>query len=374
MTKNYNIFGKLVKVFSYDNPTIKKMIIDHFCLYEELEDVKNPDLVINVLKEDLNKKFFAINPKIHYEVKSGFKTIIPKISVEYKTGEHLVANIVLQQQDLGLISYLKKLYNIQYSSIEERIAQIIYELILVPSIYFNPDQFLIHSSAFKKSNAGAVLIGGTGGVGKTSLEIELCMNRSYSFIADDISVVTDDGYIWPNLSFPKIYAYNLKDNKILSDYIFKNRTFHDKLAWKLKLFLNGPSGVRRTVSPVDAYGKHEKGKSKIDTYYILVKKDVKDISIEKVDARKAAEMTLFIMQTEYSVFNNHVLWHEFNCEALNVEPILNLQDVFARWKKKSEVVLKKIDCYIVSVPLKIEHKEFTKRVADMIEQNPTNAL
>lgn len=367
MKKNYKIFGKQVQIIMHDNDIHKRIISEQFSLYQELEEMQHPDLVINILKSDTPKDVRAINPKIHIEVKDGFKTIAPKISIEIKKDKFLTANVILEHQKKGLIRYLKKLYNNQYSSIDERISQIIYELVLVPSVYFDEQNFLIHSSAFIKEGAGAVLIGGTGGVGKTSLEIELCMNRDYSFVADDISVVNDDAFVWPNLSFPKIYAYNLKGNDKLRNQIFKNRPFHDKLAWKFKHFLNGPAGVRRTVSPVDAYGKYQKDKSPIDAYYILVKRNVEEISIEKVDAKSASEMTQFIIQTEYSAFNNHILWHEFNNKMLGTKPILKLDKVMARWKEKSEKVLSKIDCYVINVPLNIEHKKFTKHVADLIE-------
>ena len=371
MIKNYRIFGKLIQIVLQDeeNKSQIEVVSEQFGLYQELTDVENPDLIIHITKGDLGSDIHAINPKIHMEIKEGFRTIAPKIKVEFQKGQSLVARIALEKQKKGLIRYLKKLYNNQYSSIDERLAQIIYELVLVPSVYFDMDKFLVHSSAFVKDQRGAVLIGGTGGVGKTSLELELCGNRGYSFIADDISVVSDDASVWPNLSFPKIYAYNLKDNERLEKQIFKNRPLHDKWAWKFKHFLNGPAGVRRTISPMEAYGKYANEKTKVSKYYVLVKSDVEDIRVESIKAQKASEMTLAIMKTEYSAFNNHILWHEFNNKALQSEAILKLDDVFIRWKEMSEAVFSKVDCYIIHIPLQIDHQEFTKKVADIIDRN-----
>jgi hypothetical protein len=370
MLRRYKIFGKHVHIIVHDekNNILNDIIDSHFGLYEKIENTNTPDLIIHVLKDDIAEEPKAINPKIHIELDKGFKSIAPKISVAFKKEEILTAYISLEKQNNRLIGYLKKLNNKQYSSIDERISQVIYELVLVPSVYFDEDNFLVHSSAFKKKGRGAVLIGGTGGVGKTSLEIELCMNRAYSFIADDISVISKDSFIWPNLSFPKIYAYNLQDNEKLRTQIFKKRSWHDKLAWRFKYFISGPAGVRRTVSPTEAYGNYEKNKSEIDKYYILIKKNVEEIQLEKIDGKQAAEMTLSIIQTEYASFNNHILWHEFNNRALNETPILKLDTVFERWAKESKKVLNGIDCYIINIPLEIDHKTFTRDVADIIDQ------
>jgi len=369
MIKNYLIFGKHVQVnLHHENNTQRETILKHFSYYTEINNSEKPFIIIHILKDDPNTDVVSVNPKIHFEVKNGFKIIAPKITVEYKFDKEISVNLILENQKNRFIKYLKKLYNNQYSSIDERISQILYELVLVPSVYFRSDSFLVHSSAFKSKNKGAILIGGTGGVGKTSLEIELCMNRNYSFIADDISVVDEDANVWPNLALPKIYAYNLHGNEALKKKIFHNRALHDKLAWKFKYILNGPAGVRRTISPKEVYGNYEKDKTKINKYYILLKKDVPDISVESITTHQASEMTVKIIQTEYAAFNNHVLWHEFNTIALKTNPILKLDDVFTRWGKMSSKVFEQIECYLVNIPLKIDHQKFIKKVADIISE------
>ncbi len=368
MRKTYKIFGNLVQINLLSGNEIQKQtLLQHFALYDESEEEDSPNLIINIHKGNIPNKTQALNPKIHIETERGFISSFPKMSVGFENIKPLKADLSLDFQKKGILKYLKRLYNIQYNTIDQRISQILHELVLIPAVYFDPRQFLVHSSAFKKNSGGAVLIGGTGGVGKTSLEIELCMNRDYSFIADDISVLDDEGNIWPNLSFPKIYAYNLKNNEDLKTRIFKNRRLSDKLAWKLKYMLNGASGVRRNISPEDAFEKFEKNKTKIDKYYILIKTDVEEISIQKINAQKASEMSISVIQAEYFQFNNHILWHEFNCNAINKIPILKLNDVLLKWKSLSEKVFKNIDCYVINVPLHIDHKKFVKETADIID-------
>jgi len=368
MKKTYKIFGNITEInLLSENLIQKKTLLKHFSLYDEIKESNNPDIIINIRKENIQRKIRSVNPKTHLEFKNGFISLYPKISVGLESGIPLKADVSLEIQKKGILRYLKKLYNIQYNSIDERISQILHELVLLPLAYFNPKQFLVHSSAFKKEGQGAVLIGGTGGVGKTSLEIELCMNRNYSFIADDISVLDENGNVYPNLSFPKIYAYNLENNSELRKRIFKNRGFFDKLAWKLKYVLNGPAGVRRNISPEEAYGKYETEKTKTDRYYILLKTDTDKINIRKIDAKKASELTMYVIQAEYVHFNNQILWHEFNCKAGEKNPILSYKNVLSGWEELSEKVFENIACYIIEIPLQIEHKIFVKEVADLID-------
>ena len=366
---SYHIFNKVVQ-FHFHNEEgekLKPIILENFSLYEQVDDLRRPDLIIHLGSNMSQIPIKAVNPSLHFELENGFRSLYPKITVDLaKEGKTVITKIGLQNVKNPFIAYLKKLNNKQYHSISERIAQIVYELVLVPSIYFDNSKFLLHSSAFKRQDGGAILIGGTGGVGKTSIEIELCMNRGYTFIADDISVIDDDGYVWPNLSFPKIYAYNLKNNHKLKSLIFKQRPLHDKLAWKFKLLFSGAAGVRRTISPVEAYTDYEKNRVKFENYFILVKKNIKKLSLEKIDAQIATEMSIQIMQTEYAAFNNHILWHEFNCKALNIDPIIKLETVFNQWKKQCLKVLKNTNCYQINIPLNMDHKVFMANVSELL--------
>lgn len=371
MNKTYNIFGKIVEIEFHSSANKQQIdaINEQFDLYLSHDKSSITDIKINIGKVNDANSVLSVNPSLHLEYKNGFQGKYPKVSVEILKTDILTVNVNVEPKRNALINYLKKLNNIQYCTIDERITQVLYELVLVPLIYFDKSKFLLHSSAFKKKNGGAILIGGTGGVGKTSLELELCMNRGFSFIADDISIVDDENYIWSNLSYPKIYAYNLKNNDKLKNRIFKNRSFSDKLAWKFKHFLNGPAGVRRTISPIEAFGTCQIQKTKIDKYYILIKSNVEKIKLEKISNKKATMMSLSVMQAEYYSFNNHILWHDFNCQALSKEPILNLNETFNRWQMISEKVFENFGCYIIHIPFNISHKEFTNSVAQLIENN-----
>ena len=74
------------------------------------------------------------------------------------------------------------------------------------------------------------------------------------------------------------------------------------------------------------------------------------------------------MQTEYSAFNNHILWHEFYRNAKGEESIISVNSVIAKWKELANSVFKNVNCYMLYIPLHIEHKQFIKEACDLISQ------
>lgn len=328
---------------------------------------KEDDIIFKIV-DHFDQEILARNPGSHEETKQGFIIHFSKFSIHYTKSEdnRLVCEIRPKIQKNLIMYYLKKLNNIQYDSVPERLAQIITENMLIPSIYFNQDLALIHSAGIADPDSRAILLGGTGGVGKTSLEIELCRNHGCSFINDDISVIDSDGGVYPNLAFPKIYGYNLENNDDVKKIIFGTMPLHDKLAWHLKYRFFGPSKVRRKISPVFLYDQIIKKRVLLNKYVILMRENVPSISIETVEPHIAANATLQVMKTEYSFFHTHLQWHQYNSELMGREPIIKVTDVFDRWKSLYLNVFSQIPVYRLVIPLKIDHDHFLQTAALLI--------
>lgn len=328
---------------------------------------KNDDIIFKIV-DDFDQEILARNPGSHEETKRGFIIHYSKFSIHYTKSEEnrLVCEIRPKIQKNYIVRYLKKLNNIQYDSVPERLAQIITENMLIPSIYFNEDLAPVHSAGVADPENRAILLGGTGGVGKTSLEIELCRNHEYSFINDDISVIDKDGWVYPNLAFPKIYGYNLKNNDDVKKIIFGTMPFHDKLAWHLKYKLLGPSKVRRKISPELLYKGVLNKRVQLNKYFILMRENIPSITIEPVDPAVAADATLQVMKTEYSFFHTHLQWHQYNCELMGREPIIKVTDVYNRWKSLYLNVFEQVPVYRLVIPFKIDHDIFLETAGKLI--------
>lgn len=367
----YNIFGKVVEVCT-DKLFTKHQVDELFepiSLYPKVNKSETSDIVVNFIVAPIKQTVLAKNPSTHSETQNGFIQHQQKYSVSIeKIEERLIFSVYLQPVAGKLKSFLSKLYSMDFALITSRLSQVFFEQVIIPSTYFSQSQFLVHSSCILNPRSQAILLGGTGGVGKTSLEIELCQNRGYKFMADDISVVDSNAFVYPNLAFPKIYGYNMVGNPELYKRVMKGRSLQDRLAFKLKKSLFGPASVRRKISPLKVYGGVEPNKAKIEKYFILVKENRADISLEPISYIIAVNATLNIMQTEYSAFNNHILWHEFYRNAKGEESIISVNSVIAKWKELANSVFKNVNCYMLYIPLHIEHKQFIKEACDLISQ------
>jgi hypothetical protein len=254
----------------------------------------------------------------------------------------------------------------QFSNRKESIGFIFHELVLIPSAFFSPDLTVVHASAI--DDDGVVLFGGTGGVGKTSLELELCYNQGKSFFADDIVIIDKNGIAYPNLSFPKIYAYNLTDNEQIRKTIFSNAGVLDKIHWHSRKLIN-PAIVRRRVNPVNLYRKVTRHTKKIKTFYVLVKDGtVQSVTMHKITPEEAAVLNRLVLETEYHIIYKHLLWDEYNSIVNKKEARLTYSGLADKIENNFLQALTGVEAFIIKIPLNIGHKEYLKQVSEIINK------
>lgn len=367
MQSCYSIFGQNVCV-NFDSSNLGHILTDELSLYPKTPAASKPDLIIDILSSSESPKHpnrITKNPLNHIDHAKGFIIDLGSIELNYKlTEKPIIAEIKIRSRDI-IKKFLAKAVSVQFTSVEESVGQILHEWVLVPLIYLDEQKFLVHASAICDRQERVILLGGAGGVGKTSLATDFCMNRNFRFAADDIAIVSSSGYLCPNLAFPKIYGYNLKDNRGLKQLIFEDRTLLDKLFWNTHYYLRGANKVRRRVSPKKAYGYCLTNPCNVSHFFILFRESREDLEIERVDAELATLLSLKIMRAEYSDFNKHILWHEYNYLSTGREPMIVLENIFNRWQKFQLDLFKKVVCYLVRVPA--DYSDYIKKIADLIE-------
>ncbi|SMC09972.1 hypothetical protein [Nitratiruptor tergarcus] len=350
----YKIMDNAVNI-NIVNHKLRELLEKELRIYKKTQE--NENIKINIVdKLKINNKY-SNNPSIHTTFRNGFLANFGGNKVLYKKNDNIIEiDVEINMKK----NYLRKFLNISYRYNFENIGHIIHELILVPTIFFFYNKAIVHASSMKHHRKEkTILFGGTGGVGKTSLELLLCKELEYSFISDDIAIIDNIGNIYPNLSYPKIYAYNVINNNKLKKLIFKNKNFMDKLQWNIMRKLKGDSGVRRAISPLLLYNNIETGKNKIDEYYILYKTNtINQITIEKLNSENAAYLSLKIIRNEYNSIFQHIIWHEYNCSLMKYKPILKIDEILNRWLKIYLNVFKNIQCYLVKIPTSIDHNDF----------------
>jgi hypothetical protein len=238
---------------------------------------------------------------------------------------------------------------------------------LIPSAYFRPDRVLIHASAFQAPSGKVIAIGGTGGVGKTSLELALCLHGDFRFVTDDICVLSESGHVWPILAPPKIYGYNTEHDRELRRKVLERRSSIDRLHWRWRS-RRGSDRVRRRAPVDELYSSFSTAGGQIGRYLILCREARADLTAEAIAPAVAADLSVTIMSVEYAAFNRHVSWHEYNRRVQGREPVLRLDNVFNRWRRLARAVLENVPCHVVRVPLEVRHDEFKERMSNLIEE------
>jgi len=308
------------------------------------------DILIHFGFEDTGR-VLANNPAIHREFEDGFAADFGPALVRWHWGTSPVRVTWISPSQER--SWRQKLRNIQYTHPYEQVGQVFFELVLIPTLqlFYHQHLLLLHGSALADNKTGAAMIfGGTGGVGKTSLELSMA-GHGYDFMADDICLVDADGILHANFAWPKIYGYNTLNDKNIRERIFQNRSGMDKLFWGLRMRRLGGGKVRRRVDPAGFFNGAVRQQARLQTYYILFRDDGDTLSVRPIQAEDAVEMSLNILNAEYTILYRHLFWHQANRIGLSQEPFVTQAHLFESWRKLGLNILKDVKSYLVHVPM-----------------------
>ena len=358
------MFGKNIK-FDIQDKEVETVLIDKLSIYPVGKE-ENFEVKISILDKIQFPKKYYNNPSIHYTTQNSFIINFGVIKVKYTKDDLLYIDIEIDKSK----NFISKFRTINYENTIDSIGEILHELVFIPMNFFDTTKALIHASSMKNiSNNKVIMIGGTGGVGKTSLELLLCEELGYSFISDDIAIVSSDIKIFPNLSYPKIYAYNVANNIKLYNKLFMNKSIIDKFQWNLRKKLKGEKGVRRSISPNIIFDSVERVPNKIDEYYILSRTNlVTKIEIEEVDNSIAVDMTLKIIKNEYASVIQHIVWHEYNALFNKQNPIISELKLYETWSNIYQKIFSNIKCFVVRIPNNISHEIFLKSMKKVFHE------
>jgi len=112
---------------------------------------------------------------------------------------------------------------------------------------------LIHASCVARDGQ-AILFPAWGGVGKTSLMYQMVMYGGWQFIADDFSILTQDGNVYFNPSPIAVYPYNLKGLPEIQARVMRQQDWLSRLQWSVGKRIRGNDGVGRRIAPIDLFG------------------------------------------------------------------------------------------------------------------------
>jgi hypothetical protein len=311
----------------------------------------------------------AVNPAIHSHLDDGFVARYPNAAVRFRFDGERLAEVTMHLPTplRGIRAWRSQWRSIQFAGAEEASSQALHELALVPALYLDFDRLPVHASAFSIPEVGMVIVGGTGGVGKTTLALDLCSRFGASFAADDIAVLDDDGRVHPNLAYPKIYAYNVAGDDALRTKVLGSSHVVERLQWRWREARRGPGKVRRRVSPLVLYGSVASEAQPARRYLMIVREHRSAIAIDEVPAARAAEMSAAVLQAEYDIWHRQLSWHAYNALAIGEEPRVRVVEWFQAYEARAARALASVQCSVARVPIGLEHATFRRELVAVLK-------
>jgi len=363
----YSFFGILTSIELVDS-TYKDILLNELLPYQ----IENTTyrLLITDDWSYFKTKYVSNNPSQHYYSNKSIYIKEKLMDIAFVFTEEKVLSKVFFKLNMAKSftrRSLRKWLNMQFTNRIENIGQIFHENILIPLTFFFEHLTPIHAAGYILDGK-TTLLAGTGGTGKTTLEMEMCLNKNASFVTDDIGIVDKDGFLYPNYNSPKIYAYNLQGKTELKRIIFKQKSILNKGHWLLHKTIFGVSKVRRKLSPFLLYSSVSKNRSKLTNYCILSKNNIDVLEKQVISSNDASQMNNVVMATEYFYFFNHLKWHEFNALANREKPIITLSLLEKRWQNNLEEVLKATTNNLLKIPFTMSHKEFIAQSVAIIKK------
>ena len=370
ISKIFNIFGFNI-LFELDESREATVLLDELSCYPEQDSV-NPDLIIQYKsQENIVDNVIANNPASHYLHSDGFSMKTSNITTRFIFNEGKISKILFSynRKNIGFGGKaLQKWKHIQFLNERESIGQIVHEFLLVPFNFFLTNRSVIHSSAVVSKKGKLLMFGGTGGVGKTSLELELCRNHGCSFFADDICISDNSGSVYPNLSFPKIYGYNLiNDDKLKRELISSN--LWDNLHWKLHS-LRGLDKVRRRISPLVLYKNVTNAARQVNSFFILNRTNVEQLEINEIDNNLASELNTEVIKSEYQIVFQHLYWYKYNTLINKNEEIIDFDSIMNQNAKVFSDGLSAAGAksYIINIPIQLTNIALKEQIGAVLEK------
>ncbi len=359
----YQIFGRNVKLICLDED-LSTYINEELSLYKS-ENSDDSDLTISIL-EELPEVSGSRNPKSHFEDNQSILVKNKQADILFRFKNNTLEEILFSlNKPAGFLKgRVQKFLHMGNRNRIERVGQILHELVLTSFGFFFSDTIPVHSSGLSIRDK-VVLFGGTGGVGKTSLELELCLKEGAEFIADDIAMISKEGKVYPNYSYPKIYGYNVEGDEELKKRLFPKFNFLESFHWWFH-YKMGPNKVRRRLSPDRLFNHISKEPKRLTNYYILSAYHGHEIETEVLDPEISANITTDIIETEFSFLLSHLSFHRLNAKVNNMPPLFLKEIILERWKAQLETIFKNVECTLVKIPIGMEHAKFKKDMVDLI--------
>lgn len=365
--------GKIVEIdYKSLAPYLRRELDKFLDVYPPVEGTGEPKILITFKSHfSLRSRgeLIALNPSTHKELSDGFAVSFPFWGeIFWRRGSAVVVEVYLTKL-LTSRNLLFKLIDREFNFPYKYIGALLHELVLVPTVlYFYEGVVPIHGSAIVNINEQVFVFSGSGGVGKTFLEMKLIIEENFGFFSDDVVLIGDDGCTFPNLQFPKIYPYNIRQLPKLADFIGKQHTYFSKI--QLNIFSIMPyigKYYRRCISPKKVSKLHIADVSNLRNFYLLFRTDkVKSVRKKPISSAEAMAVSFDIFKSEYFRIFNHLAYHEANRSLLSMPKLVSESQLRTKYSRIFES-LKHVNFILVNIPLDSGVEELYRFIKEDIQ-------
>lgn len=156
----------------------------------------------------------------------------------------------------------------------------------------------IHASGVANKDR-AVLISAAGGIGKTTVMLDLVLRQGWRYLSDDLAIIGKNGETYLSPKRMQIYAYNLKGRSLLARRFFAGRSIFDKFSWNVMRTLHGDKGVRRRVSADRLFGtKNIASRTMLNKLFLLERSESSAWSFRDIPSHAPAKICSIILLHE----------------------------------------------------------------------------
>lgn len=229
------------------------------------------------------------------------------------------------------------------NNLETQITRFYYRIFLLFTQLFNVRNAMtfIHGSCVKINNHGFLFLADSG-VGKSSILFNMSRNNLFSFIADDLTLISKEGdafFIGRKISTK---PYHLNNFPFLKDLVEDKMPFLQKIQWKIIK----DNRLNFRLCPIELFQGQYASQSKLKKVFHLVNSESKSFSMEAISVEKLADLNTSILSNELflSLYNLNKI------SSIPDSPLISSTQILVESKEIIRQSLKSCECFLVTVP------------------------
>lgn len=365
--------GKIVKIhYANLKPWVTRELKRFLNVYPNIAQTAKLDLIINFRhgpSENSLDPPISMNPSSHKEFVNGFAASFPLWGeVVWKIEDAIKVDMYLTRF-ISSRNIFFKLFDREFNYPYQYIGAILHELILTPTVLlFYGNVLPIHGSCIINRNRDVFVFSGTGGVGKTFLEMSFILKEDYGFFADDIVLIGEDSCAFANYAFPKIYKYNVGQLETLDKFISESCGTFNRIQWRLypRLPFIGRY-YRRLLNPIQMSKIEMADTGTLKKFYFLFRtQNVQQINKERISYTTALETSYDLIKTEYYRIFKHLGYHEVNRSLLGIPKIVKENELKEKYIRIFDT-LQNVDFVLINIPMKYEIGDLYRFIREDIQ-------